>query len=122
MNQPLAYIHPEAKIARNVVIEPFVNIEKNVVVDMKTEKEMMHSEPEMREKLYHQTVKSKKTSPATTSNPVISRSTWPANRCPQKQVSVTSTTPKRSACAAKKAIPAPATKPRPNLIGVRSPI
>lgn len=32
MNQPLAYVHPEAKIAKNVVIEPFVNIEKNVVV------------------------------------------------------------------------------------------
>ncbi len=32
MNQPLAYIHPEAKIAKNVVIEPFVNIEKNVVI------------------------------------------------------------------------------------------
>jgi len=33
MNQPLAYIHPEAKIARNVVIEPFVTISKNVVVE-----------------------------------------------------------------------------------------
>lgn len=33
MNQPLAYIHPEAKIARNVVIEPFVTISKNVVID-----------------------------------------------------------------------------------------
>jgi len=32
MNQPLAYVHPQAKIANNVVIEPFVNIEKNVVV------------------------------------------------------------------------------------------
>lgn len=32
MNQPLAYVHPGAKIASNVVIEPFVNIEKNVVV------------------------------------------------------------------------------------------
>jgi len=28
MNQPLAYVHPQAKIAPNVVIEPFVNIEK----------------------------------------------------------------------------------------------
>ncbi len=36
MNQPLAYVHPEAKIASNVVIEPFVNIEKNVVVDKGT--------------------------------------------------------------------------------------
>jgi len=32
MNQPLAYIHPEAKIASNVVIEPFTTIHKNVVV------------------------------------------------------------------------------------------
>lgn len=32
MNQPLAYVHPEAKIAKNVVIEPFVNIEKNVEI------------------------------------------------------------------------------------------
>lgn len=33
MNQPLAYVHPQAKIASNVVIEPFVNIEKNVTID-----------------------------------------------------------------------------------------
>lgn len=32
MNQPLAYVHPQAKIAKNTVIEPFVNIEKNVVI------------------------------------------------------------------------------------------
>jgi len=32
MNQPLAYVHPQAKIAKNVVIEPFVNIEKNVAI------------------------------------------------------------------------------------------
>ncbi len=32
MNQPLAYIHPEAKIAKNVVIEPFVTISKNVEI------------------------------------------------------------------------------------------
>ncbi|MDG1504481.1 MAG: acyl-ACP--UDP-N-acetylglucosamine O-acyltransferase [Flavicella sp.] len=32
MNQPLAYIHPEAKIARNVVIEPFTTIHKNVKI------------------------------------------------------------------------------------------
>jgi len=32
MNQPLAYIHPEAKIAKNVVIEPFVTIDKNVEI------------------------------------------------------------------------------------------
>ena len=32
MNQPLAYIHPQAKIAHNVVIEPFVTIDKNVVI------------------------------------------------------------------------------------------
>lgn len=33
MNQPLAYIHPEAKIARNVVIEPFSTISKNVTIE-----------------------------------------------------------------------------------------
>ncbi|MDZ4844059.1 MAG: acyl-ACP--UDP-N-acetylglucosamine O-acyltransferase [Chitinophagales bacterium] len=32
MNQPLSYIHPQAKIAQNVVIEPFVTINKNVVI------------------------------------------------------------------------------------------
>lgn len=32
MNQPLAYVHPQAKVAKNVVIEPFVNIEKNVEI------------------------------------------------------------------------------------------
>ncbi|HEY1010787.1 MAG: acyl-ACP--UDP-N-acetylglucosamine O-acyltransferase [Daejeonella sp.] len=32
MIQPLAYIHPQAKIADNVVIEPFVTIYKDVVV------------------------------------------------------------------------------------------
>ena len=32
MNQPLAYIHPEAKIARNTVIEPFATISKNVEI------------------------------------------------------------------------------------------
>ncbi len=32
MNQPLAYVHPQAKIAENVVIEPFATIHKNVVV------------------------------------------------------------------------------------------
>ena len=32
MNQPLAYIHPQAKIARNAVIEPFATISKNVVI------------------------------------------------------------------------------------------
>lgn len=30
MNQPLAYVHPQAKIARNVVIEPFSTIHANV--------------------------------------------------------------------------------------------
>src|ERR1700754_1549217 len=33
MNQPLSYIHPSAKIADNVVIEPFVTISKNVEID-----------------------------------------------------------------------------------------
>ncbi len=32
MNQPLAYVHPQAKVAKNVVIEPFANIEKNVII------------------------------------------------------------------------------------------
>jgi UDP-N-acetylglucosamine acyltransferase len=33
MIQPLAYIHPDAKIARNVVIEPFAMIHKDVEID-----------------------------------------------------------------------------------------
>ena len=33
MNQPLAYIHPQAKIAHNVVIEPFTTIHKNVEIE-----------------------------------------------------------------------------------------
>ncbi len=36
MNQPLAYVHPQAKVANNVVIEPFVTIEKNVVIEENT--------------------------------------------------------------------------------------
>ena len=36
MNQPLAYIHPEAKIADNVVIEPFATIHKDVEIDQGT--------------------------------------------------------------------------------------
>ncbi len=32
MNQPLAYVHPQAKIARNVVIEPFTTINANVEI------------------------------------------------------------------------------------------
>jgi len=32
MIQPLAYIHPQAKIADNVVIEPFVTIHKDVII------------------------------------------------------------------------------------------
>lgn len=32
MNQPLSYIHPQAELADNVVIEPFVTIEKGVKV------------------------------------------------------------------------------------------
>ncbi|MDR1591699.1 MAG: acyl-ACP--UDP-N-acetylglucosamine O-acyltransferase [Prevotellaceae bacterium] len=32
MKQPLAYVHPAAKIAQNVVIDPFVTIDKNVVI------------------------------------------------------------------------------------------
>lgn len=36
MNQPLAYIHPEAKIDKSVEIEPFVTIHKDVVIDKGT--------------------------------------------------------------------------------------
>jgi len=32
MKQPLAYVHPDAKIAPNVVIDPFVSIDKNVII------------------------------------------------------------------------------------------
>ena len=32
MNQPLSYVHPDAKIAKTVVIEPFTTIDKNVVI------------------------------------------------------------------------------------------
>ncbi|MFW5755420.1 MAG: acyl-ACP--UDP-N-acetylglucosamine O-acyltransferase [Tangfeifania sp.] len=32
MKQPLAYVHPEAKVAENVVIEPFVTIDQDVVI------------------------------------------------------------------------------------------
>lgn len=32
MNQPLSYVHPQAKIADNVVIEPFVTIHKDVEI------------------------------------------------------------------------------------------
>jgi len=32
MKQPLAYIHPDAKIASSVVVDPFVSIDKNVEI------------------------------------------------------------------------------------------
>ena len=32
MNQPLSYVHPDAIIAKNVVIEPFTTIDKNVKI------------------------------------------------------------------------------------------
>lgn len=32
MNQPLAYVHPGARIAKNVVIEPFTTIHSNVII------------------------------------------------------------------------------------------
>ena len=32
MNQPLAYVHPGAKIDKNVVIEPFTTIHNNVII------------------------------------------------------------------------------------------
>jgi UDP-N-acetylglucosamine acyltransferase len=33
MNQPLAYVNPQAKVAANVVIEPFVSIDRNVIIE-----------------------------------------------------------------------------------------
>ncbi len=33
MNQQLAYVNPQAKVAANVVIEPFVSIDKNVIIE-----------------------------------------------------------------------------------------
>ncbi|WP_213523428.1 acyl-ACP--UDP-N-acetylglucosamine O-acyltransferase [Nonlabens sp.] len=33
MNQPLAYVHPGAKIAKNVVIEPFTTIHNDVIIE-----------------------------------------------------------------------------------------
>jgi len=36
MNQPLAYVHPGAKIAKNVVIEPFTTIHNNVKIGQGT--------------------------------------------------------------------------------------
>ena len=33
MKQPLAYVHPEAQVADNVVIDPFVCIDKNVIIE-----------------------------------------------------------------------------------------
>ena len=32
MKQPLSYIHPDSKIAKNVVIEPFTSIDADVVI------------------------------------------------------------------------------------------
>lgn len=32
MKQPLAYVHPDAKVAENVVIEPFVSIDRDVEI------------------------------------------------------------------------------------------
>ena len=32
MKQPLAYVHPESQVADNVVIEPFVTIDKDVII------------------------------------------------------------------------------------------
>lgn len=32
MQQPLAYVHPQAKVAQNVVIEPFVTVHNNVEI------------------------------------------------------------------------------------------
>ena len=35
MKQPLAYIHPDAKIAPSVVIDPFVTIDLHVLIFQK---------------------------------------------------------------------------------------
>ena len=32
MRQPLSYVHPDAKVADNVVIEPFVSIDRDVEI------------------------------------------------------------------------------------------
>ncbi|WP_163709834.1 acyl-ACP--UDP-N-acetylglucosamine O-acyltransferase [Mangrovibacterium lignilyticum] len=32
MKQPLSYVHPESKVADNVVIEPFVTVDKDVII------------------------------------------------------------------------------------------
>ena len=32
MNQPLAYVHPGAKIAKNVVVEPYTTISNDVII------------------------------------------------------------------------------------------
>ena len=32
MKQPLAYVHPDAKVSDNVVIEPFVSIDHDVEI------------------------------------------------------------------------------------------
>ena len=32
MIQPLSYIHPEAQVADNVIVEPFSTIDKNVEI------------------------------------------------------------------------------------------
>lgn len=32
MKQPLSYVHPEAQVADNVVIEPFVTVDKDVII------------------------------------------------------------------------------------------
>ncbi len=36
MNQPVAYVHPQAQIADNVLIEPFTSISKNVTIGENT--------------------------------------------------------------------------------------
>ncbi len=34
MKQPLAYVHPDTKVADNVVIEPFVSIELHITLSV----------------------------------------------------------------------------------------
>ena len=49
MIQPLAYIHPQAKIAENVVIDPFVTIHKDVVIGETGDGDPDHENEDIRE-------------------------------------------------------------------------
>lgn len=49
MKQPLAYVHPEAQIADNVVIEPFVTIDK--MLSLRREQELVRMSLSWRERI-----------------------------------------------------------------------